>query len=66
MNSPRITYSPHPNTTPGMELHALAAIYSLCLQKHREKQKTDEPAPEPAGLDGTKVQEDSANVILPD
>jgi hypothetical protein len=25
-----------------------------------------EPAPEPTGSDGTRIQEDSANVILPD
>jgi hypothetical protein len=28
--------------------------------------KAVEPAPEPDGRDGTKVQEDSANGILPD
>jgi hypothetical protein len=30
------------------------------------KEKAGEPTPEPAGRDGTKVQEDSANGILPD
>ncbi len=35
---PRIVYSPRAGATPESELNALAAIYSFCLQRHRERQ----------------------------
>jgi hypothetical protein len=39
---PRIVYSPRASATPETELDALAAIYSFCLQRHRERQRAAE------------------------
>ena len=66
MNSARIAYTPRPNTDPAAELNALTAVYSFCVQKHRESQKVVRPTPEPNDRDGTEVQGDSAYVqIIP-
>ena len=61
-NAAQIVYSPRPDSTPEAEATALASIYALCLKKHREKENAGKPAPEPAGCDGTKLEEDSAYV----
>jgi hypothetical protein len=31
MDSPRLTYSPHPDTTPEAEVNALASVYRFLL-----------------------------------
>jgi hypothetical protein len=45
-DTPELVYTARPDATPKDEVDALAAIYSLCLQKHRESQKVVRPAPE--------------------
>ena len=54
LGNPRIIYSARADATPEAELGALAAIYSLCLQKHRENQKAAGPAPESDSRDAVK------------
>jgi hypothetical protein len=57
-NSPAVVYTPRPGAKPDTELSVLAQVYKFVL----ESRKTDEPAPEPDGHDGTKAKGDSANV----
>ena len=56
MAQPRETKLTHIRcaTTPGAELNVLSAVYALCLQKHREKEKANKPVPEPVGRDDVK------------
>jgi hypothetical protein len=49
------------NPTPDACVRALQVLIHQPVMK-----MTDRPAPEPVGRDGTKVKEDSANVILPE
>jgi hypothetical protein len=51
----RITYTPRSDATPAGELNALAFVYAFVLQKHQERQKAAEPAPEPDGRDNTNL-----------
>jgi len=43
MNSPRITYIPHPDATPESELSVLANVYTYLIRTHDSKIAT-EPA----------------------
>jgi hypothetical protein len=43
----RVTHWQSHETAPAVELDALKAIYSLCLQKHRAKQKEGGPTTAP-------------------
>ena len=63
MNSPRITYTPRPDATPEAELSVLANVYRFILNCHAKKLAT-EPASEPDGRDGTKLQGDSADAHI--
>ena len=63
MNSPRFTYTSRPDATPEAELSALAAVYRFILDCHAKKMAA-EPAPEPDGHDGTKLQGDSADAQI--
>ena len=38
MNSPRITYIPHPDASPESELSVLASVYAYLLQNHHSEQ----------------------------
>jgi hypothetical protein len=42
---PRVTYTPHPGTTPESELAALVAVYAFVIQAHEQK-KAAAPANE--------------------
>jgi hypothetical protein len=63
MDSPRITYTPLPDVTPDAELNVLANVYRFILDCYAKKMAA-EPAPEPDGRDGTKLQGDSADVSI--
>jgi len=63
VNSPRFTYTSRPDATPEAELSALAAVYRFILDCHAKKMAA-EPAPEPDGHDGTKLQGDSADAQI--
>jgi hypothetical protein len=63
VNSPRFTYTSRPDATPEAELSALAAVYRFILDCHAKKMAA-EPAPEPDGRDGTKLQGDSADAQI--
>jgi hypothetical protein len=63
MNSPRITYVQRPDATPEAELNVLANVYRFILECHGKKMAA-EPAPEPDGRDGTKLQGDSADAQI--
>jgi hypothetical protein len=60
-DTPRIRYTPRPDTTPETELNALAAVYRFILDYHT-KHKTVEPAPEPDGRDTRR----SESMVAPD
>ena len=60
MDSPRITYTSRPGATAEAELNVLANVYRFILDCHAKKMAA-EPAPEPDGRDGTKLQGDSAD-----
>jgi hypothetical protein len=55
-----VLYEPRSDTTPEAELNALANVYRFILDCHAKKMAA-EPAPEPDGRDGTKLQGDSAD-----
>lgn len=55
-----VLYEPRSDTTPEVELNALANVHRFILDCHAEKMAA-EPAPEPDGRDGTKLQGDSAD-----
>jgi hypothetical protein len=55
-----VVYEPRSDTTPEAELNALANVYRFILDCHAKKMAA-EPAPEPDGRDGTKLQGDSAD-----
>ena len=38
MDSPRITYIPHPDASPESELSVLASVYAYLLQNHDSEQ----------------------------
>ena len=57
---PSVVYEPRSDTTPEAELNALANVYRFILDCHAKKMAA-EPAPEPHGFDGTKLQGDSAD-----
>jgi hypothetical protein len=63
MSSSRITYISRPDATPEAEVNVLANVYRFILDRHAKK-KAAEPAPEPDGRDGTKLQGDSANAQI--
>jgi hypothetical protein len=54
MDSPRMTYTPHPDTPPEAELDALATVYKFILDCHAKK-KAAEPAPEPDSCITTQI-----------
>jgi hypothetical protein len=60
---PSIVYAPRPDATPKAELDALASVYRFILDS-RAKKMAAEPAPEPDGRDGTKLQGDSADAQI--
>ena len=60
MTDAHITYTSRHEATPEAELDALAAIYSLSLQKQRETQEVVEPAREPNDRNGAEIKKDSA------
>jgi hypothetical protein len=62
----RIVYTERPDTDPEAELSALINAYRFILFESNASKKAAEPAPEPGDRDGTKILEDSANVIVPD
>ena len=43
MDSPRITYAPHPDASTSGETTALASVYTFVLQKHEARQKGTRP-----------------------
>jgi hypothetical protein len=59
----QVVYAPHPDATPEAELNVLANVYRFILDRHA-KEKAAEPAPEPDGRDGTKLQGDSADARI--
>jgi hypothetical protein len=60
-----VVYEPRPDATPEAEVNVLANIYRFILDCHAKKIAA-EPAPEPDGRDGTKLQGDSADArIIP-
>ncbi len=63
MNSPRITYTFRSDATPEAEVIVLANVYRFILDCHAKKMAA-EPAPEPDGRDGTKLQGDSADAQI--
>jgi hypothetical protein len=58
-----VLYEPRSDTTPEAELNALANVYRFILDCHAKKMAA-EPAPEPDGRDGTKLQGDSADAQI--
>jgi len=62
-DAPHIIYTQRADTTAETELNALAAVYRFILDCHARK-KAVEPAPEPDGRDGTKLQGDSADTQI--
>ncbi len=63
MDNPSLTYTPRPDTTPEAEVNVLANVYRFILDCHAKKMAA-EPAPEPDGRDGTKLQGDSADAQI--
>jgi hypothetical protein len=63
MDSPRMTYTPRPDATPEAEVNVLANVYRFILDCLAKKEAA-EPAPEPDGRDGTKLQGDSADAQI--
>jgi hypothetical protein len=63
MNSTHITYTRRSDATPEAELNVLANVYRFVLDR-RAKKIAAEPAPEPDGRDGTKLQGDSADAQI--
>jgi hypothetical protein len=52
MNSPRITYTPRPETTPEAGLNVLASVYRFILfESNGPSKKVAESAPEPSNRD---------------
>jgi hypothetical protein len=39
MSSPRVVYTPHPNTAPAAEADRLSAIYRRAIQRYGESHK---------------------------
>ena len=54
MSTPRITYTPRPNATPGSEAVALAAVYRFIL---------DAAARKKAGVTGTSGDHENARYL---
>jgi hypothetical protein len=63
MNSPRVSYVAHPNTTREGEISALAGVYKYVLEANRKKEAVGR-LPSPDDCDGTKAKEDSANASI--
>ena len=62
MSNPPISYTPHTNTAPEVELNALASIYALILQKHQARHRSTRPG----GPDARKENlHDLGNVSIP-
>jgi hypothetical protein len=63
----RLTQRPHAGITPEQTRSVRARAWAFVFQCWQEKQKADEPAPEPIDRDGTTVQGDSAHArIIPE
>jgi hypothetical protein len=58
MSEPSVHYTPPAGITPEMEADALAAVYSLCLQKHRENQRAAKDS-QPGGPDDVRKDLDA-------
>jgi hypothetical protein len=58
-----MTYTSRPDTAPETEVNVLANVYRFILDS-RAKKMAAEPAPEPDGHDGTKLQGDSADAQI--
>jgi hypothetical protein len=54
----RIAYVTRPDATPEAELDALASVYSLSLQKHRENQRAAKNS-QPGGSDDVRKDLDA-------
>jgi len=63
VDKPVIAYAPRANALPETEITVLASIYRFILDCHAKKMAA-EPAPEPDGHDGTKLQGDSADAHI--
>ena len=63
MSSSRITYTSRLDATPEAEVNVLANVYRFIFDCHTKKMAA-EPAPEPDGRDGTKLQGDSADAQI--
>jgi hypothetical protein len=63
VDKPSVTYTPRPDATPEAEVNVLANVYRFILDCHAKKMAA-EPAPEPDGHDGTKLQGDSADAQI--
>ena len=66
MDSPQITYTPHPGLSPEAELDVLAHVYAFIVsvgeaRRGEDKQKAEGRLPSPDGPDGTAIEEDSAD-----
>jgi hypothetical protein len=59
----RVAYTPRADATPEAELSMLANVYRFIFDCHAKKMAA-EPAPEPDGRDGTKLQGDSADAQI--
>ncbi len=62
MNSPHISYSPHPEVTGETEIAALAAIYRLVVNRQAMKEAAPEDRPDA----GKEINEGSGKDIIPE
>jgi hypothetical protein len=63
VDKPSISYALRPDATLEAESNVLANVYRFILDCHAKKMAA-EPAPEPDGRDGTKLQGDSADAQI--
>ena len=67
MSSARVEYAPRPDATPEGEVDALAAVYSLVLQKGREKKNAaGVTSTDDNDTKGRSVHDFRAETILPE
>jgi hypothetical protein len=64
MGSTQVDHALNSSALSEAQSSALARIYTRALERYYESKMAAEPAPEPDGRDGTKLQGDSADAQI--
>jgi len=65
MSMLRVNHLPHPATTPGEELTALASVYRRAIERYEEEKAASVPSTDGDDAKGSLKHEVRANTSLP-